>query len=194
MHHMFLEFIFTQKAFVYMILGTGHYLSPVERRILGKTRWNLADPPFECYFTEVIPLNNSWWLSRSPLCLHFPSKFEWSLLWILPKFSAIPSFVLPKIKWSPLKSSPPPTHFLRVPGLSLFAFCFCFFIPRAVIECTLRHIQRELWVRPLFNNNNHPWLLLRTLSNQTRFPFYNKEHWLRFPLNIQFQFCNDPDD
>ena len=32
---MFLEFIFTESAFVYMILGTGHYLSPGERRILG---------------------------------------------------------------------------------------------------------------------------------------------------------------
>ena len=114
---MFLEFIFTETAFVYMIIGTVHYLSPGERRILGKTRWNLADSPFECYFTEVLPLNNFWWLSRSPLCLHFPSKFEWSPLWILPKFSAISPFVLPKIKWSPLKSSappPPPPVFARL--------------------------------------------------------------------------------
>ena len=45
---------------------------------------------------EVIPPNNIWWLSRPPpppsLCLHFPSKFEWSSLWILPKFSVIPPF------------------------------------------------------------------------------------------------------
>ena len=56
--------------------------------------WNLADPPFECYFTEVIPPNNFWWLSwfPSPPCLHFSSKFEWSPLWIFPKFSAIPPF------------------------------------------------------------------------------------------------------
>jgi len=44
---------------------------------LGLFGWNLADPPFECYFTEVIPPNNIWWLSRSSPCLHFPSKFEW---------------------------------------------------------------------------------------------------------------------
>ena len=31
-------------------------------------------------------------ISRPPPCLHFPSKFEWSPLWILPKFSAIPAF------------------------------------------------------------------------------------------------------
>ena len=77
---------------------------------LVQTRWNLADPDFECYFAEVIPPNNSWWLSRFPrpmmsLC---PSKFEWSPLWILPKFSVIPPFgftvmippfVLLNIKW-----------------------------------------------------------------------------------------------
>ena len=48
----------------------------------------------------MIPPNHFWWLSRSPppapppptTCLHFPSKFEWSHLWILPKFSAIPPF------------------------------------------------------------------------------------------------------
>ena len=44
----------------------------------------------------MIPPNNFWWLSRSrrpsppTTCLHFPSKFEWFPLWILPKFSAIP--------------------------------------------------------------------------------------------------------
>ena len=84
---------------------------------------------------------------RSPQCLHFPNRFEWSPLWILPKFSAIPSFVLPKIKWSPLKSSvaPPPPTFLRVSDLSLFACCFCFLIARAIIECTLGHIQGQLY-------------------------------------------------
>ena len=45
-----------------------------------------------------------------PPCLHFPSKFEWSPLWILPKFSAIPPFFSPKSKWSPLKSSAPAPH------------------------------------------------------------------------------------
>ena len=55
--------------------------------------------------------------TSSAPCLHFPTKFEWSTLWILPKFSAIPpfgfsvttdpSFYSPTIKWSPLKFSPP---------------------------------------------------------------------------------------
>ena len=82
---------------------------------------------------------------RFPQCLHFPNKFEWSPVWILPKFSAILPLVLLKIKWCPLKSHPPPSYFLRVSGLSLFAFCFCFLIARAVIERTLRHIQGELY-------------------------------------------------
>ena len=58
-----------------------------------------------------------------PPCLHFPSKCEWSPLWILPNpsnpsfqwfpllgshFRLILPFVLLKIKWSLLKSSPPP--------------------------------------------------------------------------------------
>ena len=60
---------------------------------LNKVRFILTDPPYERYFTEVIPSNNIWWLSPSPSpCLHFPSKFEWSPLWILPKFSVIPPF------------------------------------------------------------------------------------------------------
>ena len=57
-------------------------------------RWNITDPPFECYFTEVILPNNFWWLSWSPPpptpCPHFPNRFEWSPLWFLPKFSVIP--------------------------------------------------------------------------------------------------------
>ena len=60
--------------------------------LVQQTRWILADLPFECYFPEVIPPNNFWWLSRSPPHVFCSSKFEWSPLWILPKFSAIPSF------------------------------------------------------------------------------------------------------
>ena len=51
--------------------------------------WNLSDPLFESYFTEVIPPNNIWWLSRSPACLYFPSKFEWSPSLILCQQCAI---------------------------------------------------------------------------------------------------------
>ena len=48
-------------------------------------------PLWLLFYRSDPPPNNFWWLSRSPTpCLHFPSKFEWSPLWILPKFSAIP--------------------------------------------------------------------------------------------------------
>ena len=77
-------------------------------------------PPFECYFTDVIPPNNIWWLSRSsnrmssfskqisavpPLLWSFQS-FHWSPL-LGSQLRLIPPFVLLKIKWSPLKSSFP---------------------------------------------------------------------------------------
>ena len=57
-------------------------------------RQNLADPPFECYFTKVIPPNNFWWLLRSPPhVLIFQANLSGPhLLVILPKFSAIPPF------------------------------------------------------------------------------------------------------
>ena len=58
-------------------------------------RWIIVDLPFECYFPEVILLM-TFTIPPSPppptICLHFPSKFEWSPLWIVPKFSAIPPF------------------------------------------------------------------------------------------------------
>ena len=69
----------------------------------------LADPPFECYFTEVIPPNNIWWLSRSPPHVFIlqanlsgpplnPSKvFSDSPLWVL-SLQLIPPFVSLKIK------------------------------------------------------------------------------------------------
>ena len=56
---------------------------------LGLFGWNLSDPFFEGYFTEVIPPNNIWWLSRSPPCLYFPGKFEWSPSLILCQQCAI---------------------------------------------------------------------------------------------------------
>ena len=55
-------------------LGTGYFSSPGEG--------NLADPPFECNFTEVIPPKtlDDCRVPPHPTCLHFPSKFEWSPL------------------------------------------------------------------------------------------------------------------
>ena len=81
-------------------LGTGHYSSPEGGDEGG-------------YFTEVIPPYNLWWLSLSPLPrLHFPSKFEWSPLWILPTFSAIPHFgfsvTTDRLFFFSQKSSDPP--------------------------------------------------------------------------------------
>ena len=83
----------------------------------------LADPSFECHFTEVIFPNNIWWLSRSPPPPHphafifqanlsgSPSKsfqsYQRSSL-LGSQLRLIPPFVLSKIKWSPLKPSTPP--------------------------------------------------------------------------------------
>ena len=75
---------------------------------------NLADPPFECHFTEVIFPNNIWWLLRSPAHPHAfifqanlsgpPSEsfqsFQWSPL-LGSQLRLIGPFVLSKIKWSP---------------------------------------------------------------------------------------------
>ena len=127
-----------------------------------------------------------------PPCLHFPNKFEWSPFWILPKFSAIPPFVLPKIRWSPIKSSAPLPHFLRVSGLSLFAFCFCFLIARAVIECTVRHIQGELY--------KWSWGLYLTITiildccwghwaTKPDFRFITKSIGFDFPWTYSFNFA-----
>ena len=82
--------------------------------------WNLADLLFECYFTEVIPPDNFWWLSRShPPPMSSFSKQIWVVLPLNPsKFVSdppllgsqlrlTPLFVLLKIKWCPLKSFPP---------------------------------------------------------------------------------------
>ena len=86
----------------------------------GWSRWNLADPHFECYFTEVIPPNNVWWFSRSPHPMSSFSKqiwvvpplpwsfqsFQWSPL-LGSQLRLIPPFVLLKSKWSPQNPPPP---------------------------------------------------------------------------------------
>ena len=43
---------------------------------LGLNKVNLADPPFECYFTEMIPPITFDDFRDPRLCLHFASKFE----------------------------------------------------------------------------------------------------------------------
>ena len=92
----------------------------------SKTRWNLADPLFEFYFTEVIAPNNVWCLSRSPPMSSFSKQ-----IWVVspesfqsfqrpPLFGSqqepiklvlssqlIPPFVLLQIKWSLLKYPAP---------------------------------------------------------------------------------------
>ena len=94
----------------------------------AKTRWNLADPLFEFYFTEVIPPNNVWRLSPSPPPMSSFSK----QIWVVPpecfqsfqrpplfgsqqepiklvlSSQLIPPFVLLPIRWSPLKYPAPP--------------------------------------------------------------------------------------
>ena len=90
----------------------------------GAKQWEiLANPPFEFYFTAVIPPNNIWWLSRFPpaSCFHFPSQFEWSPLNPSKVFSdppllgsrlrltpPPPPFCSPKTQVIPPKNPPPP--------------------------------------------------------------------------------------
>ena len=68
------------------------FLAPGGGGNLGLNKVKLSQSPFECYFTAVIPPNNFWWLLWFPPRLHFPRRFEWSPLWILPNFWAIPPF------------------------------------------------------------------------------------------------------
>ena len=87
-----------------LLLGTGHCLSPgrgwggggrAEDLGLNMVKFSRCSLWMLLHWSrnKVIPPNNIWWLSRPrPPGLHFPSKFEWSLLWILPKFSVIPTF------------------------------------------------------------------------------------------------------
>ena len=66
---------------------------------------------------------------RDPLspCLHFPSKFEWSPLWILPKFSAIPSIGFSVTTdppfCSPKNQGPPPQVMNNVWSLMSSLIC-----------------------------------------------------------------------
>ena len=88
------------------------------KKDLGLNKVKFSRSPFECYFTEVIPPNNIWWLSRSPpphvFIFHAnlsgpPSEslqsFQLSPL-LGSQLRLIPPFVFLKIKWS-LPKSPP---------------------------------------------------------------------------------------
>ena len=103
------------------ILGKGSFNYGKFTRILLKIFYpglelvgDEKHPPFECYFTEVIPPNNIWWLSRSSHPMFSFSKQIWAvppLPWSCQSFQwspllgsqlrLIPPFVLLKIKWSP---------------------------------------------------------------------------------------------
>ena len=74
-------------------LRTGYFSSPGER--------NLADPPFECNFTEVIPpktLDDCHVPPPHPHVFIFRANLSGSPAESFQSFSAIPPFVLPKIK------------------------------------------------------------------------------------------------
>ena len=87
---------------------------------LGLNKVKFSWSSCECYFTEVIPLITFDDFRDPPpsSCLHFPSEFEWSPLWIPPKFSIIPPFgfsvtidphfCFPKNQVIPPKIPPPP--------------------------------------------------------------------------------------
>ena len=72
-----------QWSKTYWYLGTGHYLSPVVgAEDLGLNKMKFSRSPLITFDDLRDP--------PPPSRLHFPSKFEWSPLWILPKFSATP--------------------------------------------------------------------------------------------------------
>ena len=71
------------------------------REDLDLNKVKFSRSPFECYFTEVIPLNNFWWLSRSP-----PHVFIFQGNLSGPPSEFFQSFQ----RYLPLKSSPSPTQ------------------------------------------------------------------------------------
>ena len=81
-------------------LGTGYFSSPGER--------NLADPPFECNFTEVIPPKtlDDCRVPHPPHVFIFRANLSGPPSESFQSFSAIPPFVLPKSSDPP--SNPPP--------------------------------------------------------------------------------------
>ena len=82
-----------------------------------RTRWRLTWGWMLLHWRDSP--NNFRWLSRSPPCLHFPSKFAWSPLnpskvfsdpplWALSYDWSPPEFCSPKNPVIPPKTSPPP--------------------------------------------------------------------------------------
>ena len=104
--------VFEKCAKVIFKLGTGHYLSPGgEDSGLINMKFSQSPPLIVTSLKWSGPSNNFWCFSRSPPppppppCLHFPSKFQWSPLWILLKFPVIPPFGFPVSTDSPFFSS-----------------------------------------------------------------------------------------
>ena len=164
--HNCLEFSQHPHVTLMFILRTGHYLSPGGAGDLGLNKVKFSRSPFWMLPNWSDPRNNFWWLLRcpSPQCLYFPSKFKWSPLWILPKFSLIPpfgfsvttdpAFVLLKIKWSP----PNPPHLLAINndrslrlckpwilqlGKNLHNLCFSFILGILVIPREVKTVLME---------------------------------------------------
>ena len=108
------------------LLRTCHYLSPGGRRGVGgvkdfglnKVKFSQS-PPLNVTSLKWSPLITFDGFRDPPPMSSFSSKFEWSPLWIIQKFSVIPlfgfsvtsdpPFVLLKIKLLPPKSIPPPS-------------------------------------------------------------------------------------
>ena len=110
--------------------------------------------PFECYFTEVIPPNNFWWLSRSPPPLL--SSFS-KRIWVVPPlnpskdFSDPPFWVLSYDR-SPLLFSNSASFSTK--GIKLDIICF--YRARLLCETAHRGTTRNLRNR----RNLKKWLFL----------------------------------
>ena len=118
-----------------------------KRRIWSYTRWNSADTPFECYFTpEVIPPNNFWWLSRSPLMSSFYKQ-----IWVVPPLNSSkvfgdPPFWVLSYDWSPFCSPkdqvilpkilpPPPRRQIMTGPQEKKSLWYCSFLGHLFLDC-----------------------------------------------------------
>ena len=126
---------------------------------LGLNKVKFSRFPCECYFTEVIPPNNIWWLSRSPPPHVFifqanlsgpPSESFQSLQWLLLLGSQLP-FRFPKNQVIPPKFPAPPPA------------------PQAI--------------------NNDRSLRIKILQNKTHVPLtiVSRGDWLGNPANIKVE-------
>ena len=104
-----------------------------------------------------------------PSCLHFPSEFEWSPLWIVLKIAAIP-LLGSQLRQTPPSPPPPPLLFSNSASFSTKGIkrdIICFYRARLLCETAHRGTTRNLRNR---RNLKKKWLFLLQipLANVTK--------------------------